>query len=92
MPLHLAARNGAGLEMVKALLEAHPEAAQAADEVRGGAAWETMGLWMCLSERERVSACVDLPIHACTHSLTCICTHIGFMGCGRVLVHLYKDE
>jgi len=84
MPLHLAASNGAGLEVVKALLEAHPEAAQEADEVRGGAAWETVGLWMCLSERERVRACVDW--------YTRICTHIGFMVCGCVLVHAYTYE
>jgi len=48
MPLHLAASTGTGLEVVEALLEAHPEAAQAADEVRGGAAWEAVGLWMCV--------------------------------------------
>jgi hypothetical protein len=84
MPLHLAATHGAGLEVVKALLEAHPEAAQEANEVRGGAAWETVGLWMCLSERERVSACVDW--------YTRICTHIGFMVCGCVLVHAYAYE
>jgi len=47
----LALRNEAGLEVVEALLEAHPEAAQAADEVRGGAARETMGLWMRVCER-----------------------------------------
>ena len=48
MPLHLAVRNGAGLEVVQVLLAAHLEAAQAAGEVRGGAAWETVGLWMCV--------------------------------------------
>jgi len=54
----LALRNEAGLEVVEALLEAHPEAAQAADEVRGGAAWETMGLWMRVCEREGAIECI----------------------------------
>jgi len=40
----LAVEDGAGLEVVAALLEEHPEAAQVADEVQGGAPWETVGL------------------------------------------------
>jgi len=58
LPLHWAAIKGAGLEVVAALLQVHPQAAQVADKVKG-AAWETVGLWMCVWERERVSACVD---------------------------------
>jgi len=52
----LAVSNRAGLEVVAALLEVHLQAAQAADKVRGGATWKTVGLWMCVRERERVSA------------------------------------
>jgi len=48
LPLLSAVINGAGLEVVAALLDAHLEAAQVADEVQGGAAWETVGLWMCV--------------------------------------------
>ena len=33
MPLHLAVRNGAGLEVVEALLEVHPQAAKITNEV-----------------------------------------------------------
>jgi len=64
------------------LLEANPEAAQGADKVRGGAAWETVGLWTCVCEREGGSVCVDW--------YTPICTHIGCMGCGCVLVPVYN--
>jgi len=39
---------------------------------------------VCVGERKRVSACVDW--------YTPICTHIGFMGCGCVLVRVYKYE
>ena len=56
LPLRLAVENGAGLEVVAALLEVHLQAEQAADKVRGGATWKTVGLWMCVRERERVSA------------------------------------
>jgi len=66
MPLHLAAMNGAGLEVVKALLEAHPEAAQEANEVRGGAAWETVGLWMCVSEG--ASECMRRLVYSNMHA------------------------
>jgi len=38
------ASEGAQLKMVAALLEAHPEAAQLADKVRGWEVWETEGL------------------------------------------------
>jgi len=33
LPLHWAARNGTRLEVIQALLEAHPEAAKVADKV-----------------------------------------------------------
>jgi len=41
----------AGLEMMAALLQVHHQAAEVADEVRGGAEWETVGLWVCVCER-----------------------------------------
>jgi len=39
---------------------------------------------VCVRERERVSVCVDW--------YTPICTHIGFMACGCVLVRVYRYE
>jgi len=39
---------------------------------------------MCVCERERICACVD--------GYTPICTHIGCMGCGCVLMRVYKYE
>ena len=36
LPLHLAAANKAGLDVVAALLEVHPEGAKVADKVREG--------------------------------------------------------
>jgi len=82
LPLIWALVKEAGLQVVATLLEAHPEAAQVADEVRGGAAWETVGLWLCVWERDRESSCVDW--------YTPICTHIGCMRCVLVRVYKYK--
>ena len=36
LPLHLAVENEAGLQVVQALLQAHPDGAKVADKVRGG--------------------------------------------------------
>jgi len=44
--MHVMIGEGAGLEVFEALVEVHPESVQLPDEVREGAAWETVGLWM----------------------------------------------
>ena len=72
--------------MVAALLEAHPEAAQVADKVRGGAAWETVGLWMCVCEREEASACMRGLVYSDMH------THrvYGMWVCARACLRIQE--
>ena len=48
------------------LLEANPEAAQGADKVRGGAGWETVGLWVCV--REEASECMRGLVYSDMHT------------------------
>jgi len=48
LPLHWAAINGTELEVVAALLDEHPDAAEVADEVLGGGSLGEKGLWMCV--------------------------------------------
>jgi len=68
--------------VVAALLEAHPEAAQVADEVRGRAAWETVGLWMCV--REGASECMRGLVHSDMHPRRVYGTWVFAVACVQI--------
>ena len=66
LPLHVAVKYRAGLEVVEALLQAHPHGATVADTVRGGSAGCGV-VWMCGEGRASVCICVhEYPnMYAC---------------------------
>ena len=74
LPLHFAARNNAGLDVVEALLQAHKHAAAVADQVQVGAARDGMHSDLCIRMGH-----MHMHVHVvfiCANICMCVCAFV----------------